>query len=259
MNRISAAWARRPRPGIVADLGLLLVIALFLGVTGPYGTAREPVAARHLFWLFTIVAGGLIGLGIAAALRSRIRDRWVRALVAAGAMTPPVAFLVLAAMVLVLRHDHGFSGMIYLDLLWQVFVIALAMMSLLTLLRRPPRRIVETRTVIAPPLPHAEARFRRRLSAGRRTAALLALEAHDHYVRVHTDAGIELISLRFSDALAELSGAHGFRVHRSWWVSAEAIKAARWRRASGELELTDGSIVPISRSGAPALRSAGWL
>ena len=29
------------------------------------------------------------------------------------------------------------------------------------------------------------------------------MEAQDHYLRVHTDAGDELITLRFSDALAE--------------------------------------------------------
>lgn len=244
---------------IISDIGFLVVIAVFLAITGPYGTAREPAQARYLFWFSSIAASGIIGLAIEAALRPKIRNRWRRTLVAAAAMTPPVALLVLVAMVLVLGHEHGLSGTVYLNLLWQVFVISLAMLSLRTSLRRPPRRIVETQTVIAPPLPEAEADFRRRLSAGRRTAKLFALEAHDHYVRVHTDAGVELISLRFSDALAELSGAHGYRVHRSWWVSAKAIKAARWRRASGVLELVDGSTVPVSRSGAPALRSAGWL
>jgi len=132
-------------------------------------------------------------------------------------------------------------------------------MTLRRLLWQPARQVVETRTIHAPPLPEAEAAFRRRLSARRRAARLLAVEAHDHYVRAHTDAGVELLALRFADAMTELSGAHGFQVHRSWWVSATAIRAAHWRRASGDIELDGGLMVPVSRSGAPLLREAGWI
>jgi DNA-binding LytR/AlgR family response regulator len=120
------------------------------------------------------------------------------------------------------------------------------------------RRIVETRTIVAPPLPEAERAFRMRLSAKRRGARLIALEAEDHYVRVHTDTGSELLSMRFSEALDELALAHGFRLHRSWWASAEAIEEVRWRRGSGEARLAGGLIVPVSRSSAAALKDAGW-
>ena len=43
---------------------------------------------------------------------------------------------------------------------------------------------------------------------------LLALEAEDHYLRVHTDAGSDLIILRPADAIAETDGLAGARVHR---------------------------------------------
>jgi hypothetical protein len=244
---------------IAAELGLFLVIGVFLGVIGPYGTAHEPMLANYTFWLTNIVGGGLIGIAIETALRRWIRNEWKRAVATAATMTPPVTILVFGAMIVVLGHDHHIASGVFLNLLWQVFVISLAVMVLRMLVRRPPKRIVESRTIIAPPLPDAEAKLRSRLSAKRRSARLFAIEAHDHYVLVHTDAGVELIGLRFSDAVAELAGAHGFRVHRSWWVSAEAIKAARWRRGSGEVELENGLVVPVSRSGAPALRTAGWF
>lgn len=244
---------------IAAEIGLLVVIGVFLAVTGPYGTALEPTLARYAFWLAIVVAGGLIGIAVDGVVGRWVRKDWLRLVATAAVMTPPIAFLVLVAMIVVLGHDHGFSLVIFLHLLWQVFVISLAVMGLRMLVRRPPERIVETRTIVAPPLPDAEARFRSRLSAKRRAARLLALEAYDHYVRVHTDAGVELVSVRFSDAVAELAGAHGFRVHRSWWVSASAIKAARWRRGRGELELEHGLTIPVSRTGAPLLRAAGWL
>jgi DNA-binding LytR/AlgR family response regulator len=97
-----------------------------------------------------------------------------------------------------------------------------------------------------------------RLSAKRRGARLIALEAEDHYVRVHTDAGSELVAMRFSEALEELARAHGYRLHRSWWASADAIEAVRWKRGTGEARLSGGIMAPVSRSCADALKEAGW-
>jgi hypothetical protein len=256
---IGAAKGLGPRTGMAAEIGLLLLIGLFMSITGPYGTAAEPLIPRHAFWLFIIFAGGAAGAVAERLLRRWISNVWIRAAAAAAAISIPIALLVLYAMIVLLGHTHGFSKPIFLNLIWQVFVIQSAILAVRMLIRRRPTRIVESRTIFAPPLPDAEASLRSRLSAKRRSAKLLAIEAHDHYVRVHTDAGVELIGLRISDAVAELSGAHGFRVHRSWWVSADAIKAARWRRGSGELELENGLSVPVSRSGAPSLRLAGWL
>jgi DNA-binding LytR/AlgR family response regulator len=244
---------------IAAELGLLLAIGVFLGVLGPYGTAQEPAPAKYVFWLVSIIGGGLIGHAVETALRRWIAHEWQRVIATASAITLPVALLVFGAMIVVLGHEHHLVSAVFLHLLWQVFAISLAVMAVRALVWRQPERIVETRTIVAAPLPHAEAKLRSRLSAKRRTARLLAIEAQDHYVQVHTDAGAELIGLRFSDAVAELAGAHGFRVHRSWWVSAEAIRTARWRRGSGEVELENGLTVPVSRSAAPDLRRAGWL
>ena len=146
----------------------------------------------------------------------------------------------------------------YGRLLWQVLVISVPVMALRTLAWRPPSTVVETRTVVTPPHPEAEAAFRRRLSARRRGARLIAVEAHDHYLRVHTDAGAELVTLRLADALAELAAAHGFRVHRSWWVAADAIETVRWRRGAGGVRLAGGIAAPVSRAHSPTLKEAGW-
>ena len=138
-------------------------------------------------------------------------------------------------------------------------MISALVMALRALTWRKPKPIIQTRVVTAPPLPEAEAVFRRRLSAKRRSAALIAIEAEDHYLRVHTDAGDELITARFAEALQELAGAHGYQTHRSWWVAAGAIETVRWRRGSGEARLTGGVVAPVSRTHAPALRLAGWI
>lgn len=239
------------------DLGLLVFIGLMMGFLAPFASDQAPVAGRYAHWMVVMVGGGLMAFGMDEALRRRMPVTWRRLLVASAVMTPPTALLVMISGRLL--AGGRISGAIYLDLLWQVWPILLAVMALRALVwRRAPVR-VETRTVIAAPLPEAEAAFRRRLSAKRRGARLIAVEAQDHYLMVHTDAGAELVTLRFADALQELAGAHGWQVHRSWWVAAEAVEAARWRRGAGELTLVGGLTAPVSRTYRAVLREAGWF
>lgn len=87
---------------------------------------------------------------------------------------------------------------------------------------------------------------------------MIAIQAEDHYVRVHTDSGSELVPMRFAEAVEELALAHGFRLHRSWWAAAEAIESVRWSRGGGEARLAVGISAPVSRSYAGALKESGW-
>lgn len=246
---VLTAWVRRMGP----EAALLTAAGLTAGVVGPFGSDILPAASRYPYWLTVIIGGGLIGVLIDEALARRLPPI-PRVLAASALMTPPVTLLVTVVAFLML--GQRLHGAFLPTLVWQVFAISLPLMAVRALLRRPPK--IETRTVVEPPLPQAEAAFRRRLSARRRTARLIAVEAHDHYLRVHTDQGPELIALRMADALAELEKAHGYQVHRSWWVAADAIEAVRWRKGAGGAQLVGGLTVPVSRSMAPALRQAGW-
>jgi len=252
---VSGETATTRRWGI--DLALLVVIGLMMGFLGPFGSDQVPIVWRYIYWMICMVGGGLIGFVGDELLRPRIVRPWRRVALVSVLMTPLVTLLVLTTQHLLMGGPFGLSG--YLELLWQVWPILLAVMVVRALAwRRSPGR-VETRTVIAAPLPEAEERFRRRLSAKRRGARLIAIEAHDHYLKVHTDAGDELITLRFADAVEELALAHGWRVHRSWWVAADAVEAVRWRRGAGEIRLVGGLTAPVSRTHGPVLKEAGWF
>ena len=224
-----------------------------MSVLGPYRTLDVPDGLRTAYWLAAALGAGLAGIAIDRILEPRIRGFWVRIAAVALAMTIPVTpfIYVLNAVMLDLPRRPWLMP----QLAWQVFVVSLLLMALRALLWR---RIVETRTVVVPPMPEAERAFRMRLSAKRRGARLIAVEAEDHYVRVHTDAGAELVLMSFSEAVAELALAHGYRLHRSWWASADAIEAVRWKRGTGEARLAGGIAAPVSRSCAAALREAGW-
>ncbi len=84
------------------------------------------------------------------------------------------------------------------------------------------------------------------------------MEAEDHYLRVRTSGGDELILLRLSDAIAELEGVEGARTHRSWWVARAAVAGVRRGDGRAVITLPDGTEVPVSRSYAKVLRDAGW-
>ena len=240
---------RRP----LLDLLLLALLGLVMAELGPYRTIDAPDAVRRGYWLIAVLGSGLAGILADGALASRVPGLWPRTALVSLAITPPVTLFVYALNAWML--DLPRRPWLLPQLGWQVLVVMALIMTLRALLWR---RVIETRTVVVPPLPEAERRFRLRLSARRRAARLIAIEAEDHYVRVHTDAGSELVQMRFSDAVEELAQAHGYRLHRSWWAPADAIEAVRWNRGTGEARLAGGVIAPVSRSCAAVLKEAGW-
>ena len=95
-----------------------------------------------------------------------------------------------------------------------------------------------------------------RLPAGTR-GPIQHLAAEDHYTRVTTSQGSSLVLLRFSDALQDVAPTPGLQVHRSHWVSYDAIDKAERRGDAAPLILTNGSSVPVSRGHMPKLRAKG--
>ena len=53
---------------------------------------------------------------------------------------------------------------------------------------------------------------------------IIALEMEDHYVRVHTALGSELVLMRLRDAVVHVSDIDGRQTHRSWWVARGAVE-----------------------------------
>lgn len=76
---------------------------------------------------------------------------------------------------------------------------------------------------------------------------VIALQAEDHYVRVHlSDGTSRLIYSRFADALDQLKNFDGMQVHRSFWVKRSAIERTETERGSMRLSLNSGLLVPVS-------------
>ena len=241
-----------------AETALLSALGLFLGLLGPFGPDQRDWLVKLTYWPTVIVGGGLIGIVVDDLLGLRLGGFWKRLVAVSVVMTLPVVALVMTVSRLMLgprAYQPHMQSIVY-----QVFIISFAVMAA----RQVAWRAVWTERAITPVRPSdatdaVPEDFRRRLSARRRAARLIAVEAEDHYLRVHTDAGEEMITARFSDALEELAPMAGHQTHRSWWVAANAIEAVRWRRGRGELRLVGGLTVPVSRTFTPALKREGWF
>ena len=76
---------------------------------------------------------------------------------------------------------------------------------------------------------------------------------------VHTSLGTHLLHLRLTDAIRELSGVAGERVHRSWWVSRAGVLRADRASRTWRIRLRSGADALVSRKELPKLKRGGWL
>jgi hypothetical protein len=140
-----------------------------------------------------------------------------------------------------------------------VFLITVVMMAITTAIRDRAHR-VEIATIPVPAVPAATpATLVARLPGKLKAAAILALQSEDHYVRVHTDAGSDLVLMRLSDAIDGMGDTPGARTHRSWWVSKSALKSVKRDNGRLALLLANDLEVPVSRGYATELKDAGWF
>lgn len=101
--------------------------------------------------------------------------------------------------------------------------------------------------------------FLERLPVKFRTADLYAISSEDHYLRIHTSLGEELILMRLADAVRELSATGGLQVHRSWWVAKDGVTDEKRIDGRSLLVLPNGTEVPVSRSYRAKAKDAGLI
>jgi hypothetical protein len=262
-------------PAALAELATLLAIQLgigaLLGWMGPFGTYGALGALdRFAFWMLAIpVVGVPVSLAANAAMRAPALSGWpwpARIALAALVAALPGVFIVRALVSLFgMTLGGGFATLLggYASV-----ALMMAAIGIVITLARGYHRL----TASPPPAEAAAAPARPAASPARPAAspfldriprhlgrALRRIETEDHYLRVHTDRGHDLVLFRLADALAEIDPALGQQVHRSHWVARAAVAAVERDGPRTTLRLTDGARVPVSRSFLPALRKAGWL
>ena len=258
---MSEPEAVRPVVRFAVDRGLVrgVVVALaggaVLAFTGAFGMDEASLLSRLAYWEPVMLMGALWGYLCSRLVERRLdpdRRPWLATLVLTLVISGPLSVMVWAVTARVFDHDHAIGLARLPDFLGPVTLVTAVLSALNVFLSRTP---LQTH---AAPAGAAPARFLERLPFKLRGAALRAVEAEDHYLRIHTERGSDLILMRLSDALAELEGLEGAQTHRSWWVARDAVRGVVRGDGRATLTLEGGLSAPVSRRYARALREAGW-
>ncbi|WP_453977000.1 LytTR family DNA-binding domain-containing protein [Brevundimonas sp. Marseille-Q4549] len=237
--------------------GLVVAVSggVFLAITGAFGSVGAPLPQRLVYWVLVMVIGGLWGhvCGMAVGRFVDADERpWLAVAALTAVITGPLSIVVWAATGLFFAH-RLYSVASLPQLFVPVLIVTAAITTVNVFLGR-----AEPVQTHADPVHPGPARFLQRLPARLRGATLHAVQAEDHYLRLHTDRGSDLILMRLSDAVEELEGLEGAQTHRSWWVAREAVRGVERGDGRAVLTLEGGLRAPVSRRYARALREADW-
>lgn len=247
------------RKAWVRDIAFTAGVSLAFAFLAPFGTDRTPLQERVIeYFAVGFACFGLLWppmrLIVRIGLRAGLPELFV-VITGLAVLTLPVALV--GDVIITLFHRGAPLGPLTV-----VYFMVLAMTlpvgaTYLMVERRLLHRPAVAAALVPAPAP-AVARLLSRLPP-RLGREVITLQGEDHYVRVHTPLGSELLLMRMADAIDELDGIEGERVHRSWWVARGAITDVRPNGRRLALTLNNGMEVPVTREASVRLRQAGWL
>lgn len=260
---------------LLQRIGFAVGVGTLLAFSGLFETALLAFPVRWIYWTGLILIGTWLGAAIFSQLEPLVGAwPWVaRWLLYSVALSLPMFGMVAAAQGVI---GYPISMGAYPTTVFQVWLVTAAVTGARLLRNQPAGAVPPKEPAKAPDFKDAvkcdagnsepdtvqlaqTPRLTQKLKPKLRGSTLWALSAEDHYVRVHTADGDELVLKRLSDAIEEAEGVDGVRVHRSWWVAASGVLTVKKRTEGGVVILKNGVEVPISRTRFPDVKSAGWI
>ncbi|KEO86437.1 hypothetical protein EH30_11400 [Erythrobacter sp. JL475] len=256
---------------LIIDLSVMTVIGVVMALIGPFGSFGDPLAVRLMVWLGLGYAGyfiyspvGWLVDRLSAALDLPRILLWV-----AGTMLATVPMAVIVWSLGQITTDYFRVPQAQEALLHYCYVLVIGggITLLFNMIQIPgdqpqPTAVAQADTTTKE-APSAAAQPAANLLLDQLPASLgsdvIALEMEDHYVRVHTALGSELVLMRLRDAMAYLSDVEGRQVHRSWWVARLAVEDVKREGRNVRLVLSGGLEAPVARAQVSELKTAGWI
>ena len=239
-------------PRQVATLALPIAAAIGLAAVGAFGSyVAMPFPLRLVHFLCTALCIGTAAALITAALRRYVfaggLPLW--ASLGVAVVTAPLG----AAVVLQSLHILSPLALRYVsfgELTGQVLLVNLLVGGVRLLLAKRGAAVTEADRAASPPRVDAPSELREKLPFALRQAAIVALSAEDHYVRVHTDRGQALILMDLTGAIAALGPQAGVRIHRSHWAARSQLTNLNREGVRIDAE----TVLPVSRAGRKLLK-----
>jgi ATP-dependent DNA helicase RecG len=208
---------------------------------------------RALFWIPTMALGSIAG-GALSILAKRSQTLSAAPGLRIGLVALAMTAIMTGVVIAVARHVFG-AGAPHISpmLVFYVGVITVTMSVVAWVLFERQKRVDDASAPAVPLSAPQHPALATRLAQHLRDHPVLALQAEDHYVRVHTPAGSDLVLIRLTDAAAEMAPVTGARTHRSWWVNRSAVQAIS-RKGTGTvlvLSIAEGVNKPyMDKNGA---------
>ena len=265
---------------------IVIVIGFLMAVMAPLQTDMIEFWPRLAFWQILMVSGAVIGIGVREAVETWGRLRpwpWVE--------VPTIGILIALPLTLILIGTgqlffgaFAMTGQRFFVHLGLTSLISVAITALNVMVNRRdveavvptpvtpittqsvervgaipnPPPIMKEASAASPPV--AGPLLADRLPPPLREVGIVALQAEDHYLRVHLVGGqSELVLMRLSDAIAELPPQKGSQTHRSWWVARDSDRTVKRAEGRATLFLSENLEVPVSRSFYKQLQQDGWF
>jgi len=232
------------------------ILGLALGVGGPYGTFEQlSIVPRIAYWMLALLFPWVLWEGLFAIasryVPAELNPRMLMALIM------PAFAVIGSAFVTMLGIQIGFlkPGNFLQD--WPLSIVTWLIFSFV---------VVLPLILIGDELSQRQRKnggsdllkfLTEKLPSKLRGAQLIALKSEDHYLRVYTSAGDDLILMSMENAMTALSGYPGVRTHRSWWVALDQLPPTNGHeKLATEIHLSSGLKVPVSRRRAKLVFSA---
>lgn len=234
-----------------ARLAGFLGATLILTIVGPFGTDNAMhTLSRIAYWGVIVVAcysvgyfGTLVGDNLAGPKAKRLR----RLLIAAPLTAVGVMAVVYAMNGLTI--NYWATGAELAMLAGNVVVISCIISTMF--------HVADSGAQISTAL-SSQPTLLDRIAFDKR-APLVSLSVEDHYVRIRTIKGEDMVLMRLADAIREVGETSGLHVHRSHWIALDQVTAATRNGDGAILTMSHGPDIPVSRANIPSIKEAGLL
>lgn len=238
-------WAHISAPRVVF---VMAAVAGVLVWSGPFATSTLPPLTRIAYWVGMVWGTYTIGYFINIYTLSWLarRSQWLQVAGFAVLNGVVVAVFVALANIALTGGSSAASWWAYLGYgaeLWAVAAVVSALLALISQQSTPPEPDLPLlMDRLAPPL----------------RGPVIALSAEDHYTRIRTPQGEDMVLMALRDAIREAAPTQGIQIHRSHWVATAHIAQVLRTGGKTRVVLTDGTELPVSRANTAALRELGY-
>jgi hypothetical protein len=235
---------------------LAAMIVLF-SIIGPFGTfERMSLGLRFVYWAFTMIGSwaiAIVSLGIMVGVLRRF-DLSLNATMIIGAIVSaaPIALFLRFAIPLFFADGNPNS-------FWVQYLYALPITLTFSLITNILVNAELGNIASQIDIPDDDENALMSRIPTEKRGPVKYMSAEDHYVKVVTTRGMEMVLMRMADAANAVPHLKGVRVHRSHWVNKDFAVSHNRQNGQPYIVMDDGSEIPVSRSYTKLARSADLI